>query len=80
MSPDRRFYIEPGPLDELCISKVENLRGPLRFWRADFSPRGTLVLLWESEAKASRGLKPALHDFVAPLLLCGAANPGRSRL
>jgi hypothetical protein len=38
----------------------------------DFSPRGTLVPLWGSEAKASRGLKPALHGLVAAMLLCGA--------
>jgi hypothetical protein len=55
-----------------CITSPRNLSVLRRFRRADFSPRGTLVPLPGSEAKASRGLKPALHDLVAALLLCGA--------
>jgi hypothetical protein len=40
---------------------------PRRFWRADFSPRGASAPLFGSEAKASRGLKPALRDLVAAM-------------
>jgi len=41
-------------------------------WRAGFSPRGASAPLKGGEAKASRGLKPAL--LVAALCLCGIAS------
>jgi hypothetical protein len=58
---------------EQCTTSPRILSVPRRFWRADFSPRGTLVPLGESEAEASRGLKPALRDLVAALLLSGGS-------
>ncbi|HEY6344576.1 MAG TPA: ATP-grasp domain-containing protein [Bryobacteraceae bacterium] len=50
-----------------------------RFRRADFSPRGASAPLLASEAEASRGLKPALHDTLEQLLLLHALGEDVSR-
>jgi hypothetical protein len=53
-------------------------------WRTEFckylfSPRGTSVPLRGSQAKASRGLKPALHDLVAAVPRCATICPTLKR-
>jgi 16S rRNA (guanine966-N2)-methyltransferase len=50
------FFLDPPYRLEREYDAALNLLG-----RADFSPRGTLVPLLGSEAKASRGLQPALR-------------------
>jgi 16S rRNA (guanine966-N2)-methyltransferase len=54
------FFLDPPYRLEREYDAALNLLGERPTGRADFSPRGTLVPLLGSEAKASRGLKPAL--------------------
>jgi hypothetical protein len=46
-----------------------------KVWRADFSPRGASAPLVGSEAKASRGLKPAFPGLFAAKPRCATILP-----
>jgi hypothetical protein len=71
-SPTFLHRLTPRP--PACTTNLRNLVVPLRFWRADFSPRGASAPLSASEAEASRGLKPALRDLIAAMPRCALAR------
>jgi DNA-binding transcriptional regulator LsrR (DeoR family) len=56
----------PGVINHLVVDQTFANRLLEKIQRADFSPRGTSVPLGGSEAKASRGLKPALQASSSP--------------